>query len=102
MLLYKLETLTTAQMVKSHHIVIWCIIAIVWLVDKDYHSGPYEVIFPSKETTASFSIAIFEDDIRDKNETFMLTIDSTTLPTGVSRSNTHHQATIVIIDTTGE
>ena len=68
----------------------------------DYQSGLYKVVFPSNETTASFNITIFEDVIKEESETFLLTIVSVTLPHGVSHSNKQHQATVIIIDTTGE
>ena len=68
----------------------------------DYHSGLYKVVFPPKETTASFNITIFKDEIKEENETFILTIVSNTLPNGVSRPRNQHRATVIIKDTTGE
>ena len=68
----------------------------------DYHSGLYEVVFASKHTTASFNITVFEDLIKEINETFILTIVSNTLPNGVSHHRNQHTTTVVIIDTTGE
>ena len=68
----------------------------------DYHSGLYEVVFPSNKTTASFNITIFEDVIKEENETFTLTIVSDILPNGFSHPNKQHQATVIIIDTTGQ
>ena len=48
----------------------------------DYGSGPYTVTFPAGMTSASFDIPINNDMISEANETFTLTIDPSSLPTG--------------------
>ena len=67
----------------------------------DYHSGQYEVIFVSNQTSASINISIFEDAIRESDEKFELIINKK-LPNRVSRDKDQHQATVIIKDTTGE
>jgi len=42
----------------------------------DYDSGPYVVIFPAGETSVPFVVAINDDNIVEINETFNLTIVS--------------------------
>ena len=63
----------------------------------DYTSGPYTVTFPAEQITATFDIAIFNDPIREGNEDFMLSINSSSLPTGVSPGNLDI-ATVTIVD----
>ena len=63
----------------------------------DYDSGPYTVTFPAGETRIPFNVTINDDDIYEGNETFMLTIDETSLPGGVVRGNPG-QATVTIVD----
>ena len=67
----------------------------------DYDSGPYTVTFPAGQTTSSFSVPINDDDILEGNENFMLTIDETLLPTGVTRGNPG-EATVTIVDDDGK
>ena len=66
----------------------------------DYQSGHYDVIFTAGQTSVSFNISIFEDDIRDYNEMFTLIINKM-LPNGVSKGSLS-KATVTIVDTTGE
>ena len=63
----------------------------------DYDSGPYTVIFPTGQTTATFDVPINDDDILEIDENFMLTIDETSLPTGVT-SGTPSTTTVTIMD----
>ena len=53
----------------------------------DYTSGPYTVIFPAGQTTATFNVPINDDDTFEMNENFMLTIDSSSLPTSFTIGN---------------
>ena len=62
----------------------------------DYTSGPYTVMFPAGETTATFNVPITDDMILDGNENFMLTINQT-LPDGVTRGDPF-VATVNIVD----
>ena len=63
----------------------------------DYTSGPYTVTFPAGQTTATFDVPINDDNILEGNETFMLTIDSSSLPDRVTRGDPG-QATVTIVD----
>ena len=63
----------------------------------DYTSGPYTVTFPARVTMVTFDIPINDDKICEGNENFMLTIDETSLPTGVTRG-TPSEATVTIVD----
>ena len=67
----------------------------------DYTSGPYTVTIPAGDTTATFNVPVNDDMIREGNENFMLTIDDTSLPTGVTRGNPG-EATVTIVDDDGK
>ena len=49
----------------------------------DYKSGPYNVKFGKGSTRAKFCIAITDDGISEMDETFSLTIDINSLPSGL-------------------
>jgi len=66
----------------------------------DYTSGPYTVTFPAGETSVTFDVPI-TDDILEGNENFMLTIDQSSLPTGVNRGDPS-EATVTIVDDDGK
>ena len=63
----------------------------------DYTSGPYLVMFPAGATSATFIISITDDNKLENDKNFMLTINSSSLPTGVSHSDLG-QATVTIVD----
>ena len=63
----------------------------------DYGSGPYTVTFPAGVTSASFDIPINNDDILEGSENFTLTINPSSVPTGVTVGNPG-QATVTIVD----
>ena len=63
----------------------------------DYTSGPYTVTFPAGQTTATFDVPINDDNILEGNENFILTIDGTSLPTGITRGSPG-EATVTIVD----
>ena len=63
----------------------------------DYTSGPYSVTFPAGMTRASFSIPINNDYVLEDDENFMLTIYPSSLPTGITLSDSG-QATVTIVD----
>ena len=67
----------------------------------DYTSGPYTVTFPAGQTTATFNVSITDDMILEGNENFMLTIDPSSLPDGVTRG-TPGEATVNIVDDDGK
>ena len=63
----------------------------------DYGSGPYTVTFPAGVTSVPFDIPINDDDILEGDEDFMLTINPSSVPTGVNVGNPD-QATVTIMD----
>ena len=63
----------------------------------DYVSGPYTVVFLAGQTIATFDIPIVDDIIFEGNENFMLTINSTSLPSNVTVDNPG-EATVTIVD----
>ena len=67
----------------------------------DYTSGPYTVTIPAGQTTATFNVPINGDDVLEGDEEFMLTIISSSLPTGVTHG-TPCQATVTIMDNDGK
>ena len=63
----------------------------------DYTSGPYTVTIPAGQTNATFDIPINDDDILEDIENFTLTINSSSLPTGVTPGDPD-VATVTITD----
>jgi len=64
----------------------------------DYASGPYPVLFPAGTTMASFNIPIVNDDVSENNEQFTITIDPSSLPTGVSSGSTGASIVTILDD----
>ena len=67
----------------------------------DYTSGPYAVTFPAGVTMVAFNVPITDDMILEGDRSFMLTIDETLLPTGITRG-TPGQAKVIIMDEDGK
>ena len=67
----------------------------------DYTSGPYTVTFLAGNTTATFDVPINDDSILEGDEDFILTIDETSLPTGVTHGNPG-EATVIIVNVGGK
>ena len=63
----------------------------------DYTSGPYTATFPAGTTSVTFDIPVNNDNILENSENVMLTINSSSLPDGVSRGNTD-DTTVTILD----
>ena len=66
----------------------------------DYRSGPYTVTFSSGSTSRSFYITITDDNVIEYPESFLLTIDPDSLPTGISLGS-RPQATVTISNDDG-
>jgi len=64
----------------------------------DYYSGPYPVTFPAGVTSVTFDIPMWDDNILEGNENFMLTIDQSSLPTGVSPGDPDETAVTIVDD----
>ena len=67
----------------------------------DYDSGSYTITIPSGQTSATFSIAINDDNILEMNENFGLFINEHSLSTRVIVGNLN-QATVTIVDNDGK
>ena len=63
----------------------------------DYTSGPYTVTIPAGMTSTTFDVPINDDDIWEDSENLMLTIDPSSLPTGITRGDPG-SATVTIVD----
>ena len=65
----------------------------------DYESGPYNVTFPIGCTNASFDIIIYDDNVFEGDESFIISIETIINHHTVG---TPGQATVTIIDTTSK
>ena len=52
-------------------------------VGDDYETGPFNVTIPAGEISVSFNVSLINDNVFEANESFILTIDSSSLPSGV-------------------
>jgi len=68
---------------------------------EDYDSGPYSVKFIAGMTTATVNVSIVDDNITERNATFNLSIDTSSLPNKVSVGD-NGQATVTIVDNDGK
>ena len=66
----------------------------------DYDSGPYSISFHARETSVIFNVPINDDDLLEDDETFNLTINSSSLPSEVFINNLA-QVTVIIMDDEG-
>ena len=66
----------------------------------DYNSGPYSVMIPTGLLSASVHIAIFDDNILERNETFDLSISRLMPPSPVMDDGS--KATVTIVDNDGK
>ena len=69
--------------------------------DVDYGSGPYNVTFPAGTTTVQFDVTINGDKILERDEDFLLTINTSSLPNRVMVVEFNNQATVIIKDDDG-
>ena len=69
----------------------------------DYIFGPFSVTIPAGEISVPFNISIIDDNIFERNETFSLTIDPSSLPSRVLlQSPGNCMLMITIMDDDGE
>ena len=66
----------------------------------DYGSGPYKITFIAGSTHASFNVPLFDDNIFESNETFILTIEPASL-SGTVAVGDPGQATVIIMQNDG-
>ena len=67
----------------------------------DYTSGPYTATFTAGQTIVPFDVPIIDDAILEINETFTVTINSSTLPNSVIVNNPSGATTITIVNDDG-
>ena len=67
---------------------------------EDYGSGPHDVIIPANTTSVQFDVVIMDDNILEKAENFILTINISSPPFSVIV--TDPQATVTIVDDDGK
>ena len=72
-----------------------------YIGNDDYHSGPYYVTLTPGATHFPFNISVFDDDTIEKDETFQLVIDPSSLPCGVTVSGSG-KATVTILNDDGK
>ena len=68
---------------------------------EDYISGLYNVTFPAGEITSSFVVSIINDNVLESDEQFDITIDTTSLPDGITVGSTG-SSTVTIMDDDGK
>ena len=68
---------------------------------EDYVIGPYSIVFTAGIKQAKFNVAINNDRIFETDETFTLTINSSSLPSDVI-VNDQDKATVTIVDDDGK
>ena len=64
----------------------------------DYVSGPYFARFRRNARRATIIVNIVNDNRPELDETFRLTINATSLPYGVIRSNPHSTVVTIVDD----
>lgn len=69
--------------------------------ETDYMPGTYMVLFLPNVTEANLNISVFEDLIRERDESFILTITGRTQP-GRVKIGQRKQTTVTIADTSGK
>lgn len=63
----------------------------------DYVSGPYTITFLPRVTYVILDVPIINDDIVETNESFILTIDPSSLPSNVVVGDPY-EATVTILN----
>ena len=69
--------------------------------DVDYRSRQYTVVILAGEISVLFDVPVTDDDVLEANETFNLTINSSSLPSRAIVTNPY-QTTVTIVDTSGK
>ena len=69
--------------------------------ENDYSPGPYNITLSSGDVRVSFNISIEDDIILETSEEFLLSIDPSSLPDGVTVGS-ESNATVIIVDNNGE
>ena len=69
--------------------------------NEDYISVPIVVTIPAGKTSASFDVAIIDDNLMEGNKSFSVIIDQSSLPSSVT-VGMPDQATVTIVDDDGK
>ena len=56
-------------------------------IEQDYNVGPYPITFPARTTIVYLDIPIINDNIVEDDESFILTINSSSLPIDIFIGN---------------
>ena len=64
----------------------------------DYTPGPYTVTFTAGVTSATFNVPIISDNVLEIDETFLLDIDQSSLPSRVIRGSPETVAVSIVDD----
>ena len=75
------------QLVSIHNNFIAVMMVIYAVEGNDYTPGPYSVRIPAGETNPSFIISIIDDNMYERDESFQLLVDTSSLPEGVIPGN---------------
>ena len=67
----------------------------------DFYFGSHTINFDAEMTSVQFNVSINDDNIYEGNETFNLSINSSTLPNKVIVGNPG-QTTVTIVDNDGK
>ena len=79
----------------------WICIAMEYVGEGvDYNSGPYAVQLKAGMTNVPFSVILKDDSSKEDNETFTLSINSSSLPNGINIGD-HVQTTVTILNDDG-
>ena len=72
------------------------------IIGSDYMNGPYTITLSAGSTTASFNVSIIDDSVLESEEEhFTLTINSSSLLSGVT-AGTSNSSRITIMDDEGK
>ena len=66
--------------------------------EHDYYRGPYPVTIPANETEQSFDAIIYDDDLFETDEDFMLVIDENSLPERINRIHPYSSTVTIAND----
>ena len=75
-----------------------CICILCNTEECDFECGPYIVTIPTGEIEHSFDAIIYDDDLFESDEHFMLVIDQDTLSDRISRGHPHSSTVTIAND----
>lgn len=84
-----------------HLMYIWHAIISATGEQVDYSFGSNTIMFPAGMTRVVFNVSIMNDNLLEGNETFVLIISSSSIPSGVNITDPA-QAVVTIVDDEGK